>query len=50
VDQYSGDVLADFKAQLVAQLPEALAAEIPELPPMGNLDLNLVLQSEYFFA
>ena len=50
VDQYSGEVLADFKAQLVAQLPEELAKEIPELPPMGTLDLNLVLKSEYFFA
>jgi DNA-directed RNA polymerase len=50
VDQYSGEVLEDFKAQLAAQLPEALAAELPELPPSGSLDLEGVMHSEYFFA
>lgn len=50
VDQYSGDVLGDFKRELEAQLPPEVAAELPPLPPMGTLDLQLVHSSEYFFA
>lgn len=50
VNQYSGDVLGDFKRELEAQLPPEIAAELPPLPPMGTLDLQLVLSSEYFFA
>lgn len=50
VDQYSGDVLRNFRDQLAEQLPEELAAELPPLPPMGTLDLELVMESEYFFA
>lgn len=50
VDQYSGDVLADFRQQLVDQLPPEAAEQLPPLPPYGDLDLNLVLDSAYFFA
>jgi len=50
VDQYRGDVLQDFRDQLAKQLPEELALELPPLPPMGNLDLDSVMESEYFFA
>jgi len=50
VEQYSGDVLASFRDQLIEQLPPELAAELPELPPMGDLELEQVKQSEYFFA
>lgn len=50
VDQYSGDVLADFRQQLVDQLPSDAAERLPPLPPHGDLDLNLVLDSAYFFA
>lgn len=50
VDQYQGDVLGDFRAQLVEQLPPELAEKLPPLPPMGTLDLGLVMESEYFFA
>jgi len=50
VDQYKGDVLRDFRDQLAGQLPEELAAELPPLPPMGTLDLDQVMQSDYFFA
>ncbi|WAW09976.1 hypothetical protein NB640_12270 [Oxalobacter vibrioformis] len=50
VEQYSGDVLADFKAQLETQLPEKAAKKLPELPPKGNLDLSQVMDSLYFFA
>jgi DNA-directed RNA polymerase len=50
VDQYSEEVLADFKQQLANQLPAELAKELPELPPCGTLDLEGVMHSEYFFA
>lgn len=50
VDMYSGDVLREFRDGLIKQLPEELAAEIPPLPPKGNLDLNAVMESKYFFA
>jgi DNA-directed RNA polymerase len=44
------DVLAEFRAQLSAQLPPAEAAKLPPLPKMGDLNLDLVLESKYFFA
>jgi DNA-directed RNA polymerase len=50
VEQYSGDVLKKFRDELADQLPEELRGELPELPPMGDLELSQVLQSEYFFA
>jgi len=50
VDQYAGDVLGDFRQQLVEQVPEELAAKIPPLPPMGTLELEAVMDSNYFFA
>ncbi len=50
VDQYSGDVLGAFRQELAEQLPPEAAADLPELPPAGDLDLNLVLDSAYFFA
>jgi len=50
VDQYSGDVLEDFRQQLADQLPPEAAADLPILPPSGDLDLALVHESAYFFA
>lgn len=51
VEQYaSKDIMADFREQILAQVPPELAAKIPLLPPKGSLDLSLVLQSKYFFA
>jgi len=50
VDQYGTDVLGDFRRQLQEQLPPEVAAKLPPLPPQGTLDLNLVLDSRYFFA
>lgn len=40
------DVLGRFKEELEAQTGETL----PNLPPKGNLDLNQVLDSPFFFA
>jgi DNA-directed RNA polymerase len=50
VDQYSAPVLAQFRDELLQQLPPELQKELPELPPMGDLDLEQVKASEYFFA
>jgi DNA-directed RNA polymerase len=54
VEQYSGDVLAKFRDEIVSQLQSSgadkLVAKMPPLPKYGTLDLNVVLDSEYFFA
>jgi DNA-directed RNA polymerase len=50
IEQYSGNVLEDFRNQLMEQLPEELHQELPPVPAMGNLDLNLIRESDYFFA
>ena len=54
VEQYQGDVLERFRDELVEQLgrsgSDELVKQIPPLPPRGTLDLELVKQSEYFFA
>jgi len=50
VEQYRGDVLGNFRQELIDQLPPEVAAELPELPDTGSLDLNAVLESAYFFA
>lgn len=50
VDQYTPDVLGAFRKELVAQLPEALAAKLPVVPPFGSLEIAGVNRSEYFFA
>jgi DNA-directed RNA polymerase len=50
VEQYSGNVLGDFHAELTEQLGEELAAKLPALPKTGNLDLNLIRDASYTFA
>jgi DNA-directed RNA polymerase, mitochondrial len=50
VEQYSGNVLEDFANQLRVNLPAELAAKIPPLPVPGDLDLEGVKSSLYFFA
>jgi DNA-directed RNA polymerase len=42
--------LGHFRDQLLAQIPPELADSLPPCPPMGTLDLNLVMDSKYFFA
>jgi len=49
-EQYSREVLTDFRNELADQLPAEVAVELPELPPNGDLDLSLVEKSLYFFA
>jgi len=50
INQYSRSLLAEFADEIKSQLPAEAAAEIPELPAMGDLDLNQVRESRYFFA
>ena len=50
VDQYNRPVLEEFRNELLEQLPPELQEKLPPLPPMGDLDLEQVKQSEYFFA
>ncbi|WP_158285811.1 MULTISPECIES: DNA-directed RNA polymerase [unclassified Caulobacter] len=50
VAQYTPNVLARFRDELMAQLPPEIAELIPELPPLGTLDLSEVLRSDYVFA
>lgn len=44
------DVLERLRDNLVALLPEEQRAEMPELPPRGELDLEGVKYSDFFFA
>ncbi len=50
IEQYRIDVLQNFRDELKAQLPEEIAAKIPELPSKGTLDIEKVRDSKYFFA
>jgi Autographiviridae RNA polymerase len=50
VIQYSGDLLGDFREQLLQQLPPNLSSDIRPTPIRGNLDPAVVLESQYFFA
>jgi Autographiviridae RNA polymerase len=47
---YEDDVLADFIAQLRAQLPLELRLQLPKPPPRGAFDIALVRDSEFFFS
>lgn len=49
-NMYSTDVLNRFRDEIVAQLPDNLAKKILPVPAKGNLDINLVMESEFFFA
>lgn len=50
IEQYREDVLEKFREEVMRQLPDELARGIPPVPPKGNLDLEAVRQSHYFFA
>lgn len=51
VDMYqSHDVLKNFRDEVAAQLPDEFKDKLPPLPEKGNLDLNAVKDSLYFFA
>jgi DNA-directed RNA polymerase len=44
------DVLADFKNGISELVPEKNRDKLPELPRKGKLDVELLRQSEFFFA
>lgn len=50
VSMYSTNVLAKFLDEVKQQLPEELHELLPELPPLGSLNLEDVRKSPYFFA
>lgn len=50
VKMYSEHVLEDFRNQIIKQLPESLAECIKEIPPRGDLELDGIEDSLYFFA
>ena len=47
VDLHSQPLLQHLRAQWIAENP---GVELPPVPPRGNLDLNVVLGSPYFFS
>jgi DNA-directed RNA polymerase len=50
VEQYSADVLENFRDEVIQQLPTRLADQIPPTPTKGALNLEEVTESRYFFA
>jgi len=48
VDMYSVNLLDKFRQELLAQLPEG--TDVPPVPAMGTLDMDSVLDSEFFFS
>lgn len=51
VQMYAANPLAQFRAELLEQIDdEALKAEVPPLPTMGELDLKAVLEATYMFS
>jgi DNA-directed RNA polymerase len=51
IEQYgNGNVLEDFRDDLLRQLSEKRREKLPPLPAMGTLELAGVRDSEYFFA
>lgn len=50
VEQYSVDRLAMLRDELASQLPAGLADQLPPLPARGDLDINVVRQSQYLFC
>ncbi len=47
-DMFSENLLLRFSQDLQPMLPKDVV--LPEPPPLGDLDVNLVRQSQYFFA
>ncbi|TCV62335.1 DNA-directed RNA polymerase [Neorhizobium sp. S3-V5DH] len=49
VDMYRNRPLVSFRDQVAAQCP-SVADELPELPPEGDLNLEQIKESRFFFA
>ena len=51
VDIYkSHDVLIDFRNDIISMLPESKKNEVPMPPKKGDLIIDQVLESEFFFS
>jgi len=50
VDMFEEDLLAKFRDEIHAMLSPRNQKKIPPLPEKGSLDLDKVLESDYFFA
>jgi DNA-directed RNA polymerase len=44
------DILENFRNDVLRQLPEELHDKLPEVPAKGNLDIQQLRDSEFFFA
>lgn len=50
VEQYRPNVLQQFMDEILEQLPDKLKGTVPGVPSFGELDLERVTDSEFFFA
>jgi DNA-directed RNA polymerase, mitochondrial len=50
VEMFQDNLLEKFRDEVCAVLPPEKLAMIPDIPPLGELDLNGILESKYFFA
>jgi DNA-directed RNA polymerase len=50
IQQYTPDVLGEFRTEVAKQIPASLREKIPAMPKKGGLDLEQVRESCYFFA
>tara|TARA_R110002167_G_C12706946_1_gene654996 strand:- start:31270 stop:33651 length:2382 start_codon:yes stop_codon:yes gene_type:complete len=50
IEMYDSSVLDTFAKQIQDQTPDENLADLPEVPQAGNLDLELVRQSDFFFS
>jgi DNA-directed RNA polymerase len=44
------DILEEFRDDVKRQLPEKLQAKLPSVPDKGNLDIEQLRHSKFFFA
>lgn len=44
------DILENFRNDVIKQLPEKLQAKLPSVPDKGNLDIEQLRNSRFFFA
>lgn len=50
IQQYSSNVMENFRNQVLEQLPEEMHKLVPPVPALGDLDLEAIRYSDYFFA
>ena len=44
------DILENFRNDVLKQLPEDYKDKLPDVPQKGDLDINELRKSEFFFA